>query len=468
VYGSDAETAASLRLADGHMKTSEGDNLPIVDGKYVAGDVRAAENPALTALHALFVREHNFQVDRLHDRDPSLSGDQLYDQARAIVAAEIAHINYAEFLPHLLGPSAPGAYDGYDPSIDPRITTEFAGAAFRFGHSTVSGETEKLGEQGEILEEPRPLKDVFFEPPSEFSANSGADGFLRHLASDLSQAMDIRLVDDLRNFLIDPPVAQDLAVINIARGRDLGLGRLNETRSALGLEPYTDFDQITDDAGTVAALRKAFTTVDEIDLWTGGLSEALAPGAFVGPTFQKIIGMQFENLRDGDRLWFENQRFDAETLSMIKSTTLGDIIERNTATEHIQDDVFVFAERHEGGAEPERSEAPQLVIGSQGDETLAGGPVDDILVAEGGRHTMEGKSGDDDFVFTDRNAHAEIRDFEPGHDKMTIEFGQNLTFEDVQLSAEDGHALVQIDGMRIELAGVDPKQLDASSFVFSA
>src|SRR6478735_1939688 len=54
IYGSDAATAASLRTADGHMKMSEGDNLPIVDtpqGKaFAAGDVRAQENPDLTAL----------------------------------------------------------------------------------------------------------------------------------------------------------------------------------------------------------------------------------------------------------------------------------------------------------------------------------------------------------------------------------------------------------------------------------
>ena len=56
VYGSDAATAASLRLPDGHMRTSAGDNLPIVDGVFAAGDPRAAENFALTALHTLFVR----------------------------------------------------------------------------------------------------------------------------------------------------------------------------------------------------------------------------------------------------------------------------------------------------------------------------------------------------------------------------------------------------------------------------
>src|SRR5437867_2579644 len=62
IYGSDAAAAASLRTADGHMKMSEGDNLPIVDTPqgpaFAAGDVRAQENPDLTALQVLFVREH--------------------------------------------------------------------------------------------------------------------------------------------------------------------------------------------------------------------------------------------------------------------------------------------------------------------------------------------------------------------------------------------------------------------------
>ncbi len=34
----------------------------------------------------------------------------------------------------------------------------------------------------------------------------------------------------------------DLAAINIQRARDLGLGTLNQTREALGLDPYTDFE----------------------------------------------------------------------------------------------------------------------------------------------------------------------------------------------------------------------------------
>jgi hypothetical protein len=144
VYGSDQATAHSLRTADGHMKTSAGNNLPInADGTFAAGDVRAQENPSLTALQTLFVREHNYQVDQLHREHPNWTGDHLYEQARAIVAGEIQNITYSEFLPHLLGPGVIPAYGGYDPHVDPRITEEFAGAAFRFGHSIVSDETER-------------------------------------------------------------------------------------------------------------------------------------------------------------------------------------------------------------------------------------------------------------------------------------------------------------------------------------
>ena len=60
LYGSDAATATFLRtFQGGRMKNSEGD-LPPTDaaGFFMAGDVRANENPELTSLQTLFVREH--------------------------------------------------------------------------------------------------------------------------------------------------------------------------------------------------------------------------------------------------------------------------------------------------------------------------------------------------------------------------------------------------------------------------
>jgi peroxidase len=396
VYGSSAATAASLRGADGRMLTSQGDNLPIVNGMFAAGDVRAAENPALTALQTLFVREHNWQVDRLAAEDPTLTGDELYEMARAIVSAEIAHITYSEFLPALLGPGAIPDYDGYDASIDPRLSVEFSGAAYRWGHSTVSAETERKDEFGALIGEGLELRDAFFMPPAAFAADGGADGFLRHLSTDLAQAMDARIVDDLRNFLLDAGVGQDLAAVNIQRGRDFGLATLNGTRMALGLTPYTEFEQITDDAATVEALRTAYGgNVDAIDLWTGGLSEKLASGTFLGETFGLIVARQFTALRDGDRLWYENQGFDAGSLAAIEATSLSDIIRRNTDTLFLQDDVFIFHERRDAASPAEHPELPQLIVGNGDGETLAGGSADDLLVGRGGSDLLTGGAGSD-------------------------------------------------------------------------
>lgn len=470
IYGSNAATAASLRTADGHMKVSAGNNLPIVNTDqgpvFAAGDARAQENPDLTALQVLFVREHNFQVDQLHKEHPNWSGDRLYETAKAITTAEMVNITYSEFLPHLLGEHAITPYHGYNPAVDARISEEFAGAAFRFGHSIVSDEISATSNIGAVTSE-QTLAESFFESPSGFVA-AGADGLLRHLAGDLANPMDAQLVDGLRNFLIDPPTGIDLAAINIQRGHDLGLGTLNQTREALGLKPYTSFDQITSDPHAAAALKQAYDNVDAIDLWTGGLSEDHTPGAVIGSTFAKIIGDQFTALRDGDRLYFENQGFDKQTLNEIKHTTLSDLILRNTDTTGMQSDAFVATERHSGtlgGIDPKGLEAAegmaQLVVGSAGKDTLTGGKLNDTLVAASGQMTMTGGRGADTFVFDDEyfkghhNNIATITDYKPNVDKLQI-----LSSAHVEVSSDHhGGTILHIGDETINLRGVKPNEL---------
>ena len=484
VYGSDQATADSLRLPDGHMKTSAGNNLPIVDTAqgpaFAAGDVRAQENPDLTALQTLFVREHNYQVDLLHREHPTWSGDQLYQMAKAITTAEIANITYNEFLPHLLGPNAIPAYHGYDPTVNPTITEEFEGAAYRFGHSIVSADIEGTNNLGATTSD-QALADVFFEPPSDFVAQGGADGLLRHLAGDTANPLDTHIVEDLRSLLNDPPDAIDLAATNIQRAHDLGLGTLNETRVALGLEPYTSFDQLTSDPTTAAALKLAYGTVDQVDLWTGGLAEDHSPGAAIGSTFGTIIADQFTALRDGDRYYFENQGFDSQTLHTIENTTLADIIQRDTNTPSIQADVFVGTERHSGtlgGVDPTGADAApgqaQLVIGSKGNDTLTGGQLADTLVAASGHMTMTGGAGADTFVFDiDQRSpgngwqrhqnHGEnlntatVTDFTPGQDKLQFD----ATIRQVHLASDHhGGTLVDVGNEQVDLVGVQQNEVN--------
>src|SRR4029079_6237336 len=187
-----------------------------------------------------------YQVDQLAQQHPTWTSDQLYDNARAIVTGEIQNITYNEFLPHLLGPDAIAPYHGYDPTVDPRLTEEFAGAAFRFGHSIVSGELGQINEQGQETNT-QDLAAAFFEPASTFVNEGGADSLLRALAADVHPAFDEHIVEQLRNFLSYPPDPIELATTHIQRGHGLGLGTLNETRVALGLQAYTSFADLTTD-----------------------------------------------------------------------------------------------------------------------------------------------------------------------------------------------------------------------------
>lgn len=104
-----------------------------------------------------------------------------------------------------------------------------------------------------------------------------------------------------------------------------------------------------------------FRTVHDIDLFSAGLAEYPLPGAAVGPTFTCIIGIQFYNLKYGDRFWFEhgylpssftpgnlpqtkfnqtNPNFLAQ-LYELRKTTLAKIICANSDDiEYVQKNVF--------------------------------------------------------------------------------------------------------------------------------
>ena len=362
VYGSDAERAAALRTHDGTgmLQTSDGDLLPFnteglpnaggdSDTLFLAGDVRANEQVGLTALHTLFVREHNRLAEEIAEGNPEWSGDQIYEASRRLVGAQMQIITYREFVPLLLGPDALSPYRGYDPSTDASIMNSFSAAAFRLGHSLLSTTLLRLDADGNTLEAGNlPLRNAFFAP--EEIVEHGVAPLLRGLASQVCQDLDVYVVDDVRNFLFGEPGAGgfDLASLNIQRGRDHGLPGYNDAREQMGQERVSGFEKISSDPEVQRRLADVYSSVDNVDLWVGGLAEEDVPGAMVGPLFFEILKTQFEVLRDGDRFWYQIA-LTPDELDSVRRTRLADIIRRNTEVgDEIGADVF----RVQGSAGP--------------------------------------------------------------------------------------------------------------------
>lgn len=370
VYGSDQERANWLRsFEDGKLRVSKDisgqkDLLPWnttnytstgpVDGSapfmaddtrqltryFVAGDIRANENHLLIAMHTLFVREHNRLCDELKGENPSWEDEKLYQEARRKVGAIIQAITYYEWLPSL-GIDLP-PYQGYIPTTDPSIFNVFSAAAFRIGHTMIDSDIVLMDDDGQMTHM-MDLSDVFFKPDNLLTAG-GIEPFLKGMGTQVMQEMDCKIVSDLRNFLFKESngIGLDLASINIFRGRDRGLSNYNKIRQDFGMSPITDFSQITDSQEDVRIMEELYGNVNNIDPWVGMLSEKhVTEDAMFGELVMRILKEQFRRLRNGDRFYFENDiAFSPAELQELKSTSLHDVVMRNTAISLMQKELF--------------------------------------------------------------------------------------------------------------------------------
>lgn len=367
VYGSDQERADWLRSFEGgKLRVSTGNLLPfntldgelegelseeapemddpvrISDKHFVAGDVRANENPLLLSFHTLFVREHNRLCDELAIKHPDWDDEMLYQYARKLVGGLIQSIVYDEWLP-AMGVELP-TYQGYKNDINPQLANVFTAAAFRLGHTLLNSVLQRIGNDGEVIPQGNlTLQGAFFNIFALIETGD-IDPFFKGMATQIQQNMDPKLINDVRNFLFGRPGdgGLDLASININRGRERGLADFNTVRAAIGLPRYDFFQQINSNAGVFTRLLSLYQDINDIDPWVGMLAEKPMPGALFGETIMTIMKLQFAKLRDGDRFFYlVDPILSEEEKDWIKQTSLHDIIMYNTSINLMQDNVFL-------------------------------------------------------------------------------------------------------------------------------
>ena len=461
-----------------------------VSAHYVAGDGRVNENFGLTAVHHVFHSEHNYQVENLlralakqdtalvaggdtsHTTlhgfqidtgttdaagnfvhaDGSIAWDQdkVFLGTKLIVEMEYQHTAADQFAPTIT-PDIP-EFVGYNSGVNASISLEFGQVAYRFGHSTLRETVDTIDPNGSITGKivSYALQLAFLNPEAYADVGPGAIalGMTHQQAGDVDEFM----TPALNQGLLGMPL--DLAAINIARGRDLGIPTLNAMRSALGVQTYDSWasfaeamghkeslpafiaayafggdmakaQEIVDLADGVIAsgsgamgwtighaisfLNNAFSAADQasaalaelvdgakgvdfIDAWIGGLAEAHVMGGLLGETFNILFVDQIVRLKDGDRLYYlyrlVNQNFGDE----IATEQFKDIVERNTGIQHLNGNVFAYADQYYDFGR----DADTVVAGLQDDilshgygATLAANPEAGIL-SRGGAEASNG------------------------------------------------------------------------------
>ena len=127
----------------------------LLDRHFVAGDGRSNENIGLTAIHDVFHAEHTRVLEQIKafltpaannmmaDAHGNLwTGEMLFQAAKLVTEMEYQHLVFGEFT-RKLSPNITG-FAGYDVTINPAISAEFAHAVYRFGHSML---TDTVGMQ---------------------------------------------------------------------------------------------------------------------------------------------------------------------------------------------------------------------------------------------------------------------------------------------------------------------------------
>uniref|UniRef100_A0A8C9EJE9 Peroxidase n=1 Tax=Pavo cristatus TaxID=9049 RepID=A0A8C9EJE9_PAVCR len=311
--------------------TNKSMNIPC----FRAGDKRVTENLGLSALHTVFLREHNRLATKLGKLNPHWDAEKLYQESRNIIAAMTQIITYRDYIPLLLAEETSRwipLYSGYNETVDPTVSNVFS-LAFRFGHASVQPFVSRLDDSfqpmGSLSHVPLHLTfcaswRIIMEGKNS-GLLSGADMLVRHSSMD-SQKLGCGVC------------------LALSLGRQEDSTGYNAWRHFCGLSQPQTVDELSEVLGNSKLAKKfmdLYGTPDNIDLWIGAIAEPFIPRGRVGPLLACIIGTQFRNLRDGDRFWWENPGvFTPQQLEELTKISMSRVICDNTRIKKLPRDMF--------------------------------------------------------------------------------------------------------------------------------
>jgi hypothetical protein len=313
VYGSGPEV--SRHLYESPFTGGTRDRLLLADdrpdlprnreGTALVGDPRNDENHILSQFQYAMLNFHNRIFEWLPENT-----ERHFERAQQLARWHYQWIVLEEYLPTVCDPAVVDAVRekrrhftvGHDDEA--YMPLEFAGAAYRFGHSQARLRYRINDEvEGRLFGHGPDALGMGFEPVSERAAVDWGHLFEMGRGVDTQQArkIDPLLAPDLLDLPFvssDDDWRRSLASRNLVRGHNLGLPSGQAVARAMGVEPLSNaaigFEEIVEAHGQPEDT--------ETPLWYYVLAEAgeLGHGEHLGPVGSRIVAEVIVGLIDSD------------------------------------------------------------------------------------------------------------------------------------------------------------------------
>ncbi|KAM7295095.1 chorion peroxidase-like [Ixodes scapularis] len=313
---------------------------------FTSGDGRVNQSPGLTVIQTLFMRQHNRIAKMLRSVNKGWNDERLFQVAKRIVESQFQHVVYGEWLPTFAGRDAVEKYDlmplqtgftTYNSSVDATMIDEFPGAAFRMGHSLVSGTFLRVNTDGH--EQVGLLRDWYFQPFGLYQ--NELDDIMRGMLLTPMDSFDRFASPDINQYLfIKPPnkFGLDIISVDVQRGRDLGVrGYPDYVEFCSGVKINTFDDLYLKNLmpkDTAEIFQNLYKNVSDIDLFSGAIAEYVVEGTVASATVHCITNKMFQRLKWGDRFFYEHAdqagSFTQAQLDSLRNTTYAGIICANS------------------------------------------------------------------------------------------------------------------------------------------
>src|SRR5215210_103652 len=366
VYGGNAEDAKNLRTGElGKLRLDDRGLIPkeLDPPNPDYAGVPGTQWIGLTALHSLFMREHNAICDHLHERHPELTDDDLYDRARLTLGALMAKIHTVEWTAAIIAhPTTVRAlkvnwWGALGERFDKRFGRKTANDVIR---GLVGAPTQHHGVPYSLTEEFVSVYRMHPLIPDEFTFRSlktdevVAEHSFRELgALDVRQRYsELDMCDVFYSLGVAHPGAItlhnfprflqefnrpdgkviDLAATDILRVRERGVPRYNRFRELFHMEPVRTFEEMTDNPAWAEELRRVYGDVDRVDLMVGMFAEPLPKGFGFSDTAFRVFVLMASRRIEADRFLTVDYRADiytAEGLKWVDDNTMRSVVLRH-------------------------------------------------------------------------------------------------------------------------------------------